>query len=40
LLNDRISARKGPYDDGTIVAVWLLANAEVCFAISPLLAYV
>lgn len=31
LLNERMSVAKGPYDDGTIIAVWLLANAEVCF---------
>jgi hypothetical protein len=40
LLNERMSVVKGPYDDGTIIAVWLLANAEVCFATSPLLVYV
>ena len=40
LLNERMSVAKGPYDDGTIIAVWLLGNAEVCFAISPLLVYV
>jgi hypothetical protein len=40
LLNERMSGTKGPYDDGTIIAVGLLANAEVCFAIPPLLVYV
>ena len=29
LLNERMAASKGPYDDGTIIAVGLLANAEV-----------
>ena len=29
LLNERMAATKGPYDDGTIIAVGLLANAEV-----------
>jgi hypothetical protein len=33
LLNERMSATRGPYSDGTIIAVGLLANAEVCFAI-------
>ena len=40
LLNERMSVAKGPYNDGTIISVWLLANAEVCFATSPLLVYV
>lgn len=29
LLNERMAAAKGPYHDGTIIAVGLLANAEV-----------
>lgn len=34
LLNERMTAMKGPYDDGTIIAVGLLANAEVCLRIT------
>jgi hypothetical protein len=34
LLNERMAATMGPYDDGTIIAVGLLANAEVCLAVA------
>jgi hypothetical protein len=34
LLNERMAAMEGPYDDGTIIAVGLLANAEVRLEIS------
>jgi hypothetical protein len=36
LLNERMAATKGPYDDGTIIAVGLLANAEVGLKRAPL----
>ena len=35
LLNERMAATNGPYDDGTIIAVGLLANAEVCCGDAP-----
>lgn|SRR2546423_10625409 len=30
LLNQRMAATQSPCDDGTIISIWLLANAEVC----------
>ncbi len=29
ILNERLAASSGPYDDGTVIAAGLLANAEV-----------
>ena len=37
LLNERMAATNGPYDDGTIIAVGLLANAEVCLKVTVFL---
>jgi hypothetical protein len=34
LLNERMATTNGPYDDGTIIAVGLLANAEVCLTLT------